>query len=488
AALASDLDLSGKDDLSQFENMLVGTLARAASEGFVSADATSGDSISVDGDPTLDESPGAEGKTAYDIARDAMPAALDPGTCRATDVLAFFEDPGVFEDVAVGDLLRNVYAEDGTMSAADTLDLAEYLLSRGYGAEAAQIIDLGVLDSDEGMILTTAALAMDGRRARRDVDLASFALCDSSGGLWALLAGADEALTTQIDITGAIKLFSSYTPHVRRIIGPLLVTHLLTHKHPDDARLAATFIPGAESEGEAGVAASSEGEALVTEPPRELSLARITLGLETGDSKTTPEDLHDLIRESGPDTHDAVLLQSQTRSADGEAPSATEIETLRTLQVDAEQSEQAGELFLTELRRMLDGSDFIGVLDRIDGPHPTAEPAKLNAISLEAWSGLIALGKDFDVALAVRKWGGPGEDIALAPALRDRLSERLTEIGMDPNAVPKVAVEPVAASTAPIQTIAANPLLEPRPMKAARDVLADLDKERAELEAILKGE
>jgi len=466
-------ELNASNDLAQFENMLLGSLARAAAEGFVTSGDTTSSTIATSGDAALDASPGAEGRTAYDIARDAEPAVSDPGICRATQALDFLTDALAFDDVSLGELVRNVYGDGGTLSLPDARRLAEFLLWKGYGAEAAQVIDLAAIDGDAGMLLTAAAFALDGRRASGDVDLAAFALCDGTGALWALLGGADNDLTTQIDIRAAIQTYSTYPPHLRRIIGPLLVTDLLTHDRADDARLAATFIPGGEN------------EPATVDP----SLAEISIGLETGDEPTAPDDLTALIRDGGPQTHDAVLLQSKHLSETAQAPTDTEIETLQALQADADPAGQAGDLFLTELRRMLDGSEFLQVLERLDGPHPEVDQTQATALEAEAWSGLIALGRDFDLALAVRKWHAPGDELDVAPALRTRLTERLADIGLSGETAPTADIAPpVAADPVAVAPNAANPLDEPLPIKSARSALAAVDQERAALEAILNGD
>jgi hypothetical protein len=486
AGTPAEAALAAAPDYSEFEAMLTETLARAAAEGFV--DAPPGATIAGI-DAVAAEVAGADGKTAYDIARGDLPAPAAPDLCQATAGLDFLNDSAAFEDRTIGSLLANAYDDDGTMQPAGAVELARFLMWRGYGAEAAQIFDLAGLPPDEGMLLTTAALALDGKAAAGDVTLDSFATCDGIGGLWSMLAGADASLTAAIDIPASITVYSAYPAHLRRIIGPLLATHLITHGYIDEARLVANVIPEGGGHDPQHEGDASDGSEVAVDGPviHEDSLTDLTLSAAEGKDVAGELDQH--IAKSGPDTHEAVLLQSQSNTKAGTEPDAAEIETLRALQADAGDGALRGELFVTELRRMLDASDFTGVIGRTAKAEPDLMSADAVSLETEAWSGLIALGSNLDVALALRRWPERAAKADLAPGIRDRLAERLIEIG------------PVVAEAAPDQSnesvTTAEPTLaaptglsitqDPKPVAAVKSTLDAIKDERAALEAILNG-
>ena len=480
AGTPAEAALAVAPDYSDFEAMLTETLARAAAEGFV--DTPPGGTIAgIDALPA--EVAGADGKTAYDIAQGDAPAAVAPDICRATQALDFLNDPAAFEDRTIGALLAAAYDDDGAIRPDGAVELARFLMWRGYGAEAAQVFDLAGLPPDEGMFLTTAAMALDGKAAGGDVSLDSFATCDGTGGLWSLLAGADAALTGAIDLPAAITVYSAYPAHLRRIIGPLLATHLITQGYMDEARLVANVIPagGGHDPQHEGDGATDDAE---ISGQTEHNLTDLTLSAAEGHD--VAEELDEHIAKAGPDTHEAVLLQSKANTEAGTEPDAAEIETLRALQADAGEGALRGELFVTELRRMLDASDYTGVIGRTAKVAPDLLNEDAVALESEAWSGLIALGSNLDVALAMRRWPERAAKADLAPGIRDRLAERLVEIGpvvaeVTPTAAAKTVTkeEPVL----PVETITADP----KPVAAAKTTLDALKAERAELEAILNG-
>jgi hypothetical protein len=487
AGTPAETALAEGPDYSDFEAMLTETLARAAAEGFVDApsDATVAgiDAVSMD-------VAGADGKTAYDIARGDPPAAVAPELCSATQALDFLNDPAAFEDRTIGPLLAEAYDDDGAMQPAGAIDLARYLMWKGYGAEAAQVFDLAGLPPDEGMFLTMAALALDGKAASGDVVLESFATCDGIGGLWTMLAGADATLTAAIDIPASITVYSAYPAHLRRIIGPLLATHLITQGYMDEARLAANVIPEGgghdpQHEGDTSGEGEATGDAMVTHQP---SLTDLTLSAAEGKDVAGELDQH--IAKSGPETHEAVLLQSQSNTKAGTEPDAAEIETLRALQADAGDGELRGELFVAELRRMLDASDYTGVIGRTAEAAPDMMTPEAVALESEAWSGLIALGSNLDVALAMRRWPERAAKADLAPGIRDRLAERLVEIGPVVAEIPPEPTDEPASSAEAEAAPAVSGLSiaqDPKPVAAAKSTLDALKTERAALEAILNG-
>ena len=461
---------------SEFENMLVDTLSRAASEGFVTgapAGIESGSTtIAANGEAPVGEVTGATGMTAYDLALDRGAAEVAPDACAATSAVDFLADPTAFEDVAIGPLIRDAYAEDGTINPPDALQLAYYMMASGFGAEAAQLIDLAGPPSDATEFLRIAALAIDGRSAGSDVDLARYAGCPGAGGLWALLAGADETMMERIDLPKAVQALSTYSPRMRFTLGPLLVTQLLTNGRPDDARLAASVIPPRPDSEESGPDHSTLSEVL----------------LQNGSSDEAISALDAIIRAGGPETHDAVLLQSLEKSAAEAAPSEAEIETLRALQADADPGGQAGALFAAELRRLLDGSEFVTALDRILGEHPEVDADTLAGLEREAWSGLVALGSNFDFAYALRKWPGRIDTAGLEPGLMDRLAARVTEIGgtlaseIDSTTAETTETEaPEPTATDPSSGV----LEEPKTVSDIRSLIEEVDAERTALEALL---
>jgi hypothetical protein len=475
--------LAAAPDYSEFEAMLTETLARAAAEGFVNAPA--GATVAgIDAVPT--DVAGAEGHTAYDVARGDLPEPVSDETCRAAEALDFLNDATAYEEQTVGPLLREAYDDEGVLKDAGALDLARFLMWRGYGAEASQLFDLIGIEGDEGMLLATAALALDGKSAPGDFPLESFGACDGAGGLWSLLAGADADLTGRIDLPAAITVYSAYPAHLRRMIGPLLATHLITHGYMAEARLVANVIPEeAESDPSPDAEHADDAEVASGPVPHDPSLTDLTLEAAEGEDVVSALDEH--IAKSTPDLHDAVLLQSQAKTAEGVEPDAAEIETLQALQADAGQGELRDELFATELRRLLDSSNFNAVISRAAEADPAALTPEAMALESEAWSGLIALGSNLDVALAMRRWPDRAAKADLAPGIRERLAERLGEIGpvvADPAPDTEPAATVAEVSPAPESVSVAD---DPKPVAAAKSTLEALKDERAALQAILNG-
>ena len=91
--------------------MLLGTLARHI-KGFVTSDGEQSARITADGDPVLDERPGAEGRTPMTSRAKLCRRPLIRERASATQVLDFLNDPGASKP-RHWENCPHVYLEDG---------------------------------------------------------------------------------------------------------------------------------------------------------------------------------------------------------------------------------------------------------------------------------------------------------------------------------------------------------------------------------------
>jgi hypothetical protein len=173
-------------------------------------------------------------------ASDADPretVAPPPASCPPPDVLAFatsVQNPDFFETLSA--LNMRLFSEFDAPVPEQLTALIEHYLAWGLGAEARLLAELTPTPIQGHSVLTGLADIIEGRHSNARQALASLTECPDPLALLAIIAGGDATRTAPRPDRMAAS-YLQLTPGLRMVLGPELLSHLLSTNAIEAARI-----------------------------------------------------------------------------------------------------------------------------------------------------------------------------------------------------------------------------------------------------------
>lgn len=296
-------------------------LARGAARGLVdfAGRVPKPDGRSVAGAPNL---------RSYDAAWPGLAAMLDGGEARRLaedgrpclpdsqlEISSWGDGRPVWEQLA--EATGGIVGEFDRPDPEGRAQAIRFLLHAGFGLEARRLIEAfpvaGQVEEDQAWVAMGAIL--DGEALELST-FADMAACDGRVALWALLAGPGQHATLRVDAAAVRRSFSELPPHLRRLLGPGLVTRFLDAGDPASAH---------------EIQAAMERPGLAV--PAEVATSAADLALRAGDPAGALSALRD-VAATGPGAAEALAASVEAQVRMGQAVPR---ETVATLEVLAEE-------------------------------------------------------------------------------------------------------------------------------------------------------
>jgi hypothetical protein len=473
-----------------------------------------------------------EADSALDKLRSASGAPVDPGECARVEALlnpAGWAEPG---DGPGGIRMEQAGLVDlrGRVSAEAHLALARQYLFLTFGREARAVLGRVREDLPEASIYAAVGQIVDGGQPRPN-PLRGLAACGGHAALWALLADPEARLPA--GDPGAAPAFADWPVHLRRALGPRLVTLLRDADKPEMAGAvfrALERVARPEDPGFLLIAAARPG------PAPDATVAPALVALAGGQSPEGADALLAVIAaridEGVPVGSDLAMQAGAMAFEQGDTPAAGRLRAAearalihdglwRAASARVEALEGASRAALeaelvTEAAARAGAGDVLWLAARVAGRSDLAAPVRLALATRVLELGLpdlarqaLAIGTAVPapaerrllarIALAEKR---PGVAEAYLAGLEDAEAVALTaevaalraaraslppadaDLGDEAVASEAVAAEAVAALDAPAPDAAANPL--PRGgLEAGRSLLGSSEQLRSELQDLL---
>jgi hypothetical protein len=326
------------------------------------------------------------------------------------------------------------------------LRAARLYLALGFGAEARQFLALLPEAQAEDVQLLVAMSHVVDQEPGGESAFAAMAGCDTAGALWAALTltAAGEWQPSDVKALNAKAVgrsFSALPPHLRRYLGPPLVDLFLSAGLEEPARMIrdATL----RAPGEVGP---------------DVALMEAQFDLASGHGSKAAEIAHDVAKEAGPQSPEALATLVEAAFRSGAALPETLPETLRAFQADARGTADEAPLHRAYLLASALQGDFAAAFAELPAAPDSAA---------DLW-GLAAADSGDDLFLAEAVVAASHGIPAVAPDTGLAVATRLLDLGFPEQALDWLG--PVTATDAP-----------PRRLLAARAALALRDARRAAL-------
>lgn len=125
----------------------------------------------------------------------------------------------------LGPLRRSLVEEFDRVQPTVASDLVQLYLYFGFGAEAAQVLDLHASGTEEEAVLRAMAAVLDGVPA--EGILTGQTDCDSDAALWSALSSATLPPDALLNLDAMLRTLNRLPPHLRGIVAPQLARKLL---------------------------------------------------------------------------------------------------------------------------------------------------------------------------------------------------------------------------------------------------------------------
>jgi hypothetical protein len=295
----------------------------------------------------------------------------------------------------------------------------KYLLSLGFGAEAAQLMANFPVELPDHAALQAISLLVDGE-ADPARTFAAMSACDTAAALWAAIAEPDLARAQPLDSAAVIRGFAALPAHLRRYLGPTLADRFLELGEAETARAIMMAAGRADN---------------AADPLVELAQAKVDFAL--GATHQATRDIAKLAEGNGPAAIQALIALVENQAREGRIVESKQIESLVAL---VQEYRNAAEE--PALRRAL--SIAQASADAYTDAFRTA--ADLPQEMPELWEMLANRGSDASLLQhAVLPLGvnAPVADLAVV----HRVAERLMDLGLPDPALQWLG--PTDASSAP---------------------------------------
>jgi hypothetical protein len=333
-------------------------------------------------------------------------------------------------DLNIGGWLDHPGSEIAGILASNTTDLVgefdrpnpvsikravRFYLGMGFGAEARLVLNAFDVSIEERAVLETLSYIFDLQRPLGSV-FDGMEVCDSSAALWSLLSVDAIPPVSQILVPAVLRSFSALPLHLRRLLGPGLVSRFLVRDEVDIARSIQDSIVRATGG---------------TGP--DIQMMKAEIALATGDDRLADEILKPLSGNSGVAGLLATVALVKSQVALGDVVSVDLMTTAEALLYEAAGGEN--EHLLTEALAQGYASQnrFAEAFDLFPPRAPKAAAI---------WDILAARGNDE----ALLHWGVFSNGVqppALAVQTREAIARRLLALGFPDQALSWIGtVEP----------------------------------------------
>ena len=171
--------------------------------------------------------------------------------------------------------------------------LAKFYIFLSFGAEATELLERYEGEVENSTYLRIMAEIMDGRTSPNSRVIAPFVECDGSAAMWAILAQDTIDTAFQVNRAAVRTSFSELPPHLRRYLGPTLISRLLEVGESDLAHALRNALTRGETEPQANVTLS-EARLLVDEGKVEQA-AIILANLVQNNAGSSSEIIRELV-------------------------------------------------------------------------------------------------------------------------------------------------------------------------------------------------
>ncbi|MBT9385866.1 hypothetical protein KM176_18490 [Pseudooceanicola sp. CBS1P-1] len=292
----------------QLEDSLLRAIGGAATEGLLQTDPRGAAALSAEerslpaSDDTATADPGVAALTA--TLEDAQPGpsnrfVLSGDDCAlAMPPTVSTEETGAFSD----QLARLRSALVGEFDRPDPrahLELAQFYISQGFGAEARSVLDALALDTRETREMASVARILEYGHDPQDNPFASRTDCDSEAALWGILALDPLPPGQDIDTVAVKRAMMTLPDPLKRYLGPILAQRFVSIDEGDTARDLMRVL---------------ERETEITSPRQEMVAAR----LESQDSGQPDRTAyHEIIANNDDVSAEALLHYTEDTLAGG---------------------------------------------------------------------------------------------------------------------------------------------------------------------------
>jgi hypothetical protein len=237
-ALIVDQALDNSSQVSDFEKIIIESIARGASQGLLqpSKAIQTAQTAIIDSHISKNQ-PGLWAHTSIDRAQtQSLVVDMEKTTCLPDTM---FDLPawggGMPFAPHISKLRSAVTREFDKIDPEGVLNLARGYLFYGFGREAITTLNIDRVSSQERLVVNALAAIMDGNPGNGY--LYAHAKCDGPAALWAFLATSD-ALAVDLDRNAILRAFSALPPHLQTHLGPKLSTKFIQRGDTEAARMS----------------------------------------------------------------------------------------------------------------------------------------------------------------------------------------------------------------------------------------------------------
>lgn len=331
---------------------------------------------------------------------------------------------------AIGPLTAGLYGEFDRVDTEAAGRAIRYLLSLGFGAEAAGMIRALGMPAEEAQIWATMARVLDGDPDPEGA-FAGMAACNTAAALWSVLATPEVPQDEQVNAAAVLRSFSALPPHLRRHLGAALADRMLTRGDTSSVRMvlqAMERTPGEPAPGTTLVGA----------------------GLDAANGETPDLDALSALRSAtGPEGARAAVALIRAALAAG-SPVAPDL----IAETEARVTEFSGTPDEAVLRQALaEAHASQGNFDRAFDLAPPDSPG-----GVPVWAALADRGET-EALMARAILPSPAARPVLPPAVRQALARRLIDTGFAEAALIWTGAAAAGGSAVPISMDRADRLL-----------------------------
>jgi hypothetical protein len=386
-------------------------IARAAGQGLVDPidpipepePAAPPASITVAGPEPAGET-GARGtrhmRVIPDGAERSDTLTADGRDCIPDEALSFLREPSDTTLRSVSAAWAEVLDPLDRPDAEAAATLARRYLSLGFGAEARAVLRSFNVGPRDAAVLGSIADFLEGDRGHSQGAFAGMEVCDGDAALWAMLTEPPRR-GAPLATEAVIRAFSALPMHLRQIAGPPAAERFLARGDAASARAIRNALARTGSTGEA------------------VRLIDAELSAAAGDTGAADRGFRDVATGNGPNADRALARLADSIVDRGGAIDADMLVALAAAAYRQGDGPDAAAVARAYARALAAGGDF--------GAAFAVASASGGAATADVWALLAARG---DAAALLRHATLPPADVALPPATKLGIAERLLEIGM----------------------------------------------------------
>lgn len=269
------------------------------------------------------------------------------------DVASWAAETPVLEQI--GPILSGLTGEFDKPDPEAIKQAIRFYLNLGFGAEAKALLRTFPIEHEDAAIWISMARLLDGE-ADVDPAFAGMSACDTAAALWSVLSDPQTLAVGQVEKAAILRAFSALPNHLRRQLGPTLVTRFLTMEDFSTAiALRDAVLRGTSAGGP------------------EIELMEAAIERAGGSPSTSAARLESVASEPGPKTAEALMILVTQRAELGQDVSFDQVQALEEYTNEREGSPDYAAFSHALTLAYGASGDFEAAFDRVE-TDPEAAP------------------------------------------------------------------------------------------------------------------